>query len=280
MAFKHAWQDRKYKERKQLLAEYKISRGCADCKGDFTNPSVLTFDHISGKKEFGIGQRWSVSLQSLLEELEKCEVVCHNCHAVRTCKNLKDEDAIFEPFKKIPRLFRDCTITEKIDGTNATVVIDDDGDVYAASRNSFIPDERDNFGFRGWVESNEDLLRDILGPGVHRGEWWGSGIQRKYGLTGNDKRFSLFHPKWEKILAGRKLGGLPIPDGLGWVPILYQGPFLTREVEDQIFRLRTFGSVCSPGFMDPEGVVVYHEAAGQYFKVTVKDDEKPKGSTE
>ena len=52
------------------------------------------------------------------------------------------------------------------------------------------------------------------------------------------------------------------------------------DLTDQIFRLRTFGSVAVPSFMDPEGVVIYHEAAKQYFKVTVKDDEKPKGSTE
>jgi hypothetical protein len=209
----------------------------------------------------------------------------------------------FEVFKKIPRLFRDCTITEKIDGTNAQILIGIPGidvvhastdqwfdplvmvgdiAVWAGSRNRWIYAEKskDNSGFARWVLDRAAQLVEILGSGRHYGEFWGSGIQRKYGLTGNDKRFSLFHPKWEKILAGRKLGGLPIPDGLGWVPILYQGPFLTREVEDQIFRLRTFGSVCSPGFMDPEGVVVYHEAAGQYFKTTIKDDEKPKGSTE
>lgn len=233
---------------------------------------------------------------------------------------------MFEEFKKIPRLFRDCTITEKIDGTNGQILIKPilresdlraEGDVYitsfsgdgrpilngglvdppldivdmgdgflfavwAGSRNRWVYAEKskDNSGFARWVIDRAAGLVEILGPGRHYGEFWGSGIQRKYGLTGNDKRFSLFHPRWEKILAGRKLGNLPIPDGLGWVPILYQGPFLTREVEDQIFRLRTFGSVCSPGFMDPEGVVIYHEAAKQYFKTTIKDDEKPKGSTE
>ena len=186
----------------------------------------------------------------------------------------------FQEFRKIARLNRDCVITEKLDGTNAQIFIGDDFQtMLVGSRNRWLDVKNDNHGFYRWAMAHQDDLLK-LGPGRHYGEWWGSGIQRKYGLTGNDKRFSLFHPKWEKILAGRKLGGLPIPDGLGWVPILYQGPFLTREVEDQIFRLRTFGSVCSPGFMDPEGVVVYHEAAGQYFKVTVVGDDKPKGSTE
>jgi len=210
---------------------------------------------------------------------------------------------MFEEFKKIPRLFRDCTITEKIDGTNGQILIGIPGidvvhastdqwfdplamvgdvAVWAGSRNRWIYAEKskDNSGFARWVLDRAAQLVEILGPGRHYGEFWGSGIQRKYGLTGNDKRFSLFHPRWEKILVNRAIGGLPIPAGLGSVPILYQGPFLTREVEDQIFRLRSFGSVAAPDFMDAEGVVVYHEAAKQYFKVTVVGDDKPKGSTE
>lgn len=210
----------------------------------------------------------------------------------------------FEVFKKIPRLFRECTITEKIDGTNGQILIGIPGidvvhastdqwfdplvmvgdvAVWAGSRNRWIYAEqsKDNSGFARWVLDRAAQLVEILGPGRHYGEFWGSGIQRKYGLTGNDKRFSLFNTdKWLPVLKQRELGGLPIPAGLGVVPVLYEGQFLTREVEDQIFRLRTFGSLCVPGFMDPEGVVVYHHAAKSYFKVTVKDDEKPKGSTE
>lgn len=209
-------------------------------------------------------------------------------------------EPMFEEFKKIPRLFRDCTITEKIDGTNGQIYIRDpmdglcteveplaritvEGNQYylnAGSRNRWVYPTKgqDNSGFAAWVVERAALLVEILGVGRHYGEFWGSGIQRKYGLANGDKRFSLFHPKWDEVLAGRALGGLPIPAGLGVVPMLYQGPFETKWVEDQLFRLRTFGSVAAPGFMDPEGVVVYHEAAKQYFKVTVKDDEKPKGA--
>ena len=124
-------------------------------------------------------------------------------------------------------------------------------------------------------------LIEILGEGRHYGEFWGAGIQRKYGLTNGDKRFSLFNTaKWLPVLKERETKGWGIPAGLGVVPVMYEGPFVTREVEDQIFRLRTFGSLAVPNYMDPEGVVVYHHAANAYFKVTVKDDEKPKGSRE
>lgn len=205
----------------------------------------------------------------------------------------------FEEFKKIPRLFRECTITEKIDGTNGQIVIEPsilgtdtnniplatetvDGveyNVWAGSRNRWVypGKNRDNSGWAQWVSDRAVGLIEVLGEGRHYGEFWGAGIQRKYGLTGNDKRFSLFNTsKWLPVLKQRAVDGLPVPAGLGVVPVLYEGLFRTREVEDQIFRLRTFGSLCVPGYMDPEGVVVYHHAAGSYFKVTVKDDEKPK----
>jgi len=40
--------------------------------------------------------------------------------------------------------------------------------------------------------------------------------------------------------------------------------------------LRTIGSVAAPGFMDPEGIVVYLSAARSMFKVTLKGDDAPK----
>jgi hypothetical protein len=205
----------------------------------------------------------------------------------------------FEEFKKIPRLFRDCVISEKIDGTNGQILIEriDDaraGDrlvgaevaivdrlaVYAGSRSRWITPgkQTDNHGFAGWVCANAEKLVEILGVGRHYGEWWGSRINRGYGLTNGEKRFSLFNTsKWQPVLTGLTLADKPFPKGLGVVPVLYEGPFLTREVEDQLFRLRTFGSQAVPGYMNPEGVVIYHVAAGNYFKATIEDDDQPKG---
>ena len=97
--------------------------------------------------------------------------------------------AEFMAFPSIKRLTRGCIITEKIDGTNAQVCIDVDGTVRAGSRNRWLTPGDDNFGFASWVKLHEDDLRQ-LGTGRHFGEWWGSGIQRRYGLA--EKRFSLF----------------------------------------------------------------------------------------
>lgn len=119
----------------------------------------------------------------------------------------------FKPFPKIPRLASGYIITEKIDGSNAAVVIEPGrvtdssnswcagvwgaGDAFykvgAQSRNRFITPSSDNFGFAAWVQRNAETLVDILGAGYHHGEWWGSGIQRGYGLPNGERRFSLFN---------------------------------------------------------------------------------------
>ena len=175
----------------------------------------------------------------------------------------------FEAWPKIARLNRDCIITEKIDGTNAAVIVTDDGRVGAQSRTRLITPGDDNFGFARWVHENADALAATLGPGRHFGEWWGQGIQRKYGL--DHKRFSLFNVNRYDAL---DLSALP---NVAVVPTLYAGPFSTDVVRTEVERLRREGSVAAPGFPKPEGVVVFHVAAQTVFKVTCEGDEAPKG---
>lgn len=187
----------------------------------------------------------------------------------------------FTPFPKIPRLFRDIVITEKIDGTNAAVVIEKDADsenvtVSAQSRSRLITPQDDNCGFAAWVEKNKFELFNALGVGVHFGEWWGSGIQRGYGLQKGEKRFSLFNvSRWSDV----DFSSVP---GLGVVPTLYEGGLIdehTGEIatRDVMTRLNRDGSVAAPGFMNPEGIIVFHKAANSMFKVTCRDDAIPKG---
>lgn len=173
----------------------------------------------------------------------------------------------FQAFGKIPRLNREVIVTEKIDGTNACVYISDDLETVAAgSRSRWITPEADNFGFARWVSERVDELRK-LGPGLHFGEWWGAGIQRRYGLT--EKRFSLFNvTRWAN--AER-------PVCVGVVPELARGLDIRAATEEALAILRAEGSRAAPGFMKPEGVVVYHTASGQLFKATLDGDESPKG---
>lgn len=177
----------------------------------------------------------------------------------------------FQAWPKIARLNRDMIVTEKLDGTNAAVIITDDYDIAAQSRKRLITPGDDNYGFARWVLDNADALKDALGPGRHFGEWWGSGIQRGYGLPKGEKRFSLFNVG---RYADADLSALP---NVGLVPVLYQGPFDVSDVDDQLWRLQEQGSFAAPGFLNPEGVVVFHVAANQLFKATINGDEAPKG---
>lgn len=167
----------------------------------------------------------------------------------------------FETFPKIPRLFRDCVISEKIDGTNAQILITETG-IQAGSRNKWIDVHNDNFGFARWVADHEEELRTGLGLGRHYGEWWGPGIQRGYGQK--EKRFSLFNAeRWD--IPER-------PACCGVVPVLYKGPYSDAQVRLSLLNLEAHGSVVSPGFMRPEGIVVWHTASRQMYKVTLDGD--------
>lgn len=175
----------------------------------------------------------------------------------------------FEGFQKIARLKRDCVITEKIDGTNAQVFINDEGTGIAfASRTRWLSEGNDNMGWRAWgLQHKEELL--TLGPGRHFGEWWGSGIQRTYGLKNGEKRFSLFN-------TGRWGANNPPPPCCGVVPVLFHGQFSTNVVDVTLEFLRTNGSIAQLGFMKPEGIVVFLPQAKALFKVTLNNDAVPK----
>lgn len=170
----------------------------------------------------------------------------------------------FVEFPKMARLSREIIVTEKIDGTNACVFVGDDGAIKAGSRTRWITPQDDNFGFAAWVEKNAEALRE-LGPGRHFGEWWGAGIQRGYGLT--ERRFSLFNvSRWADAR----------PACCHVVPTLYRGPFDMCAVIDELDGLRESGSHAAPGFMKPEGIVVFHTAANIGFKKTLEKDDIPK----
>lgn len=171
----------------------------------------------------------------------------------------------FASFSKIPRLNREIVITEKIDGTNAQVCITKDGGFLVGSRNRWITPEDDNAGFARWAYEHKEELME-LGTGSHYGEWWGQGIQRKYGLE--EKRFSLFN-------TSRWLDNLQ-PSCCHVVPVLYEGIFSEEKINLCLGFLEEAGSLAAPGFMKPEGIVIYHTALGGYFKVTLENDNIPK----
>lgn len=180
----------------------------------------------------------------------------------------------FVPFPKIPRLNRRIVVTEKLDGSNAAIWIDTDGDIYAASRNRWLVDGNDNYGFAKWVAANKESLIDDLDVGLHRGEFWGSGIQRGYGLAKGEKYFSLFNTSRWYTNGERQQFKTP---SLSVVPLLYDGLFSQAAIESCLNSLAVGGSWASPGFIPAEGVVVFHDAGNSMFKITLDKDDQPKG---
>ena len=78
--------DRRNKIRK-YIQEFKQSKGCMDCKEDYPY-YVLEFDHREGEEKlFNISRATGiVNLSEVIKEIDKCDVVCSNCHKVRTWK--------------------------------------------------------------------------------------------------------------------------------------------------------------------------------------------------
>lgn len=184
----------------------------------------------------------------------------------------------YPAWPKIPRLHRDVYITEKVDGTNGLVSVLETDDVpwgvraangltvTAGSRSRWISPDQDNFGFAAWVETHADELAE-MGPGHHYGEYYGRGIQRGYGLPG--KRFALFNvARW----ADER------PECCDVVPLLgiWNAKDLNLAVNEALYTLRATGSAVAPGFMLPEGIVIYHAAGNQHFKVLLEGDSLPK----
>ncbi len=263
------------------MYELAKDKPCADCGGQFA-PEAMDFDHRPGTDKLDdVGKLVSgrYSWDKVQAEIAKCDLVCANCHRIRTKQRLNEDPDFppFEPFPKIPRLNRDVVLTEKLDGTNAVIVITESGDVIPGSKSRWLrprlskmgPDP-DNMGFAAWVQAHEEELFEGLGPGVHAGEWWGKGVQKRhYNL--DHKRFSLFNRhRWNEE---------NVPACCHVVPILWQGNYKDLDLREVLDRLREGGSVASPGWMDPEGVVLFHTAAGTMFKILLQGDELPKGIT-
>lgn len=69
----------------QAVHDYKMSHGCADC-GYAEHPAALEFDHRPGEEKlFNVMEKVGCySMETIWAEIAKCDVVCANCHAIRT----------------------------------------------------------------------------------------------------------------------------------------------------------------------------------------------------
>lgn len=176
----------------------------------------------------------------------------------------------FIEWPKIPRgQNEEITITEKIDGTNGCIIIDEHYNVdtekaeyYIAgvqSRKRIITPENDNFGFAAWVEKNaEDLLS--LETGYHYGEWAGPGIQKNHHDL-SARQFMLFNSfRWNPNNPNR-------PECCNTVPVLYEGPFMDHIIQH---TMEVLVGNAGDGGWTPEGVIVWFHKSRRYEKHTFR----------
>jgi hypothetical protein len=75
------------KERASKINEYLSvikSKPCTDCHNIY-HPVCMDFDHIYGKEK-AVSVLRGRSIERIMEEIVKCELVCANCHRLRTFK--------------------------------------------------------------------------------------------------------------------------------------------------------------------------------------------------
>lgn len=78
------WMQVRKRRNRDLIQKLKMERGCADC-GYNKHPAALDFDHLpEAGKLYQVSTMTMASIETLLAELAKCEVVCANCHRIRT----------------------------------------------------------------------------------------------------------------------------------------------------------------------------------------------------
>lgn len=224
-------------------------------------------------------------------------ITCKVCTGAGT---LYPQADLFEKFSKIRRIDGlKMWVTEKINGTNGQILVDDEAvqilcvgsrgrpilpDVPAARHpvtgrtvrddagKPVIPKQvRDNFGFACQVYQDEEWVAEALGPGRHYGEWAGPGIQ-KNPLDLPTRLFFLFS-RSDRY----DTDGLVFIDWLRLVPELYEGPLDFDQVEmimDDLLEQGTYVADAGPDARAPEGVVV--ATLDQRFKFT--PDPRPKGA--
>ena len=87
-----------YAERRaeiRRIVEAGKNKPCMDCETQY-HPYVMQYDHVRGKKKFNLGAATqnAPNLQAVRDEIAKCEVVCANCHAMRTWSRLQEESSV------------------------------------------------------------------------------------------------------------------------------------------------------------------------------------------
>ena len=75
--------NKRQEEIKRWMTEYKSQLSCEYC--GFDNPLALEFHHVKDKKRKNVSYlaAFGASKETILEEIDKCIVLCSNCHQIK-----------------------------------------------------------------------------------------------------------------------------------------------------------------------------------------------------
>jgi ribosome-binding protein aMBF1 (putative translation factor) len=80
---KYAAKENRKRSSKEYIIAQKDNKPCTDC-GEIFRYWMLDFDHVHGDKTKNVSILQNRALKQIKEEIEKCELVCVNCHRIRT----------------------------------------------------------------------------------------------------------------------------------------------------------------------------------------------------
>ena len=74
----------RWKDQERVKVNIIKNKPCIDC-GICYPPYVMQFDHTSNNKSFTIGSKVGrLGAKTITKEIEKCDIICANCHCIRT----------------------------------------------------------------------------------------------------------------------------------------------------------------------------------------------------
>lgn len=120
----------RYRARGSALLLLLKRRPCVDCGGSF-HPFAMDFDHVRGEKLGDVSTMRALSVERLMAEVDKCDLVCANCHRLRELAR-GDRDRMtptgLEPVERLsPSQFRKLVPYPLGDGAETSELITSEG---------------------------------------------------------------------------------------------------------------------------------------------------------
>jgi len=167
-------------------------------------------------------------------------VVKHLIHSSQFKGMDENDEPIYD--KLAPKPVVEFTGTVKLHGTNASIGINNDRNIWAQSKANIITPLKDNHGFAQFVESKKELFREITKcvaiPPNHilyiYGEWAGIGVQKGVAISEFEKAFYVFSAKMQVFDSS----GVVIDTQ--YLPEVELKDLIKSDFENQIFNLYEF----------------------------------------